>query len=299
MEILGMIQCMDIPVYMIFGSEGILGSSFVGKLSTMPSSTYRLFHFSHKKADITNDADVNPLMEYIRPSVVINCAAINDEDLCQDAKQGAFNVNYKGPQILAEACKKYGSKLVHFSSATVFDGNGLTPYSEQHRPKPVNIHGQSKFSWEQAIEKTIDNFLIIRPGWVFSNQSPSFVPGWIEQVEHDEVSVLDDHVGSPTYAIDLIDATMDLLEKDAKGIFHFSNENAATRQAMAEVVMDLTGLKRKISVLKPESQKFFKAPTPKYTVLSTKKYKQLTGKTPRQWQDALKHCLFIMHKYRP
>ena len=284
---------------MIFGCEGILGSAFYTKLSAT-SSTYRVFNFNHKMADITDQTHVNQLLEYIRPTAVINCAAVNDEDICQDAKAGAFSVNSRGPKNIAEACKKYGAKMVHFSSASVFNGHHCLPYSESHDAVPVNILGQSKISGEEAIKESCEDHLIIRPGWVFSFQSPSCIPFWINQAERSEtISVLDDTHGSPTYVIDIVDATIDLLSHDAKGVFHFANSDAASRQSFAEAVLSLSKLKTKIVAVKPESQTFFKAPVPRYTVLSTKKYSQLVNKETRSWVDALKHCLFNMQRYKP
>lgn len=288
-----------LPVYLIFGSGGILGEAFLDKLNG-PVYQYRVFPFDHQKADITDPAHIQPLMEYIRPSVVINCAAVNDEDLCQEAKAGAFSVNSRGPQILAEACKKYGAKLVHFSSCEVFDGKNCTPYSERHSTKPVNILGQSKVSGEQAIKDGLDDHLIIRPGWVFSYESPSCIPSWIAAAErNDEIAVLDDTIGSPTYTVDLVDATMDLLAMDAKGIFHVANGDAASRQSFVEATLTLASLKTNVIAVSPDTQKFFKAPIPKYSVLSTQKYCKTAAKSIRPWIDALKHCLFNMHRYKP
>lgn len=288
-----------LPVYLIFGSGGVLGEAFLDKLSG-PVYAYRVFPFDHQKADITDAAHIQPLMEYIRPSVVINCAAVNDEDICQEAKAGAFSVHSRGPQILAESCKKYNAKLVHFSSCEVFDGKSCTPYSERHSAKPINILGQSKVSGELAIKEACDDHLIIRPGMVFSYESPSCIPSWIAAAERgEEIAVLDDTIVSPTYTVDLVDATMDLLAMDAKGIFHIANGDAASRQSFAEATLSLAGLRAKVLSVNPESQKFFKAPIPKYSVLSTKKYSLTTAKSIRPWLDALKHCLFNMHRYKP
>jgi dTDP-4-dehydrorhamnose reductase len=295
----GIIKNMQkVPVYMLFGSDGILGKAFSRKIGAT-STDYRLFMFDHARADITNPNHINPLMEYVRPTVVINCAAINDEDLCQDAKSGAFSVNAKGPAILAEACEKYGAKLVHFSSASVFDGKRHTPYSEKNIIKPVNILGESKASGEDAIKNAINDYLIIRPGWVFSYDSPSCITSWIELAEKEqEIAVLDDHIGSPTYAVDLVDATLDLISRDAKGIFHIANSDAATVYRFVESTLALSDLRTKVITV-PEAQSFFKAPMPRYTVLSTKKYSQLAGKELRPWLEALKHCLFYMERYKP
>jgi len=288
-----------LPVYLIFGSGGILGEAFLDKLEG-PLYAYRVFAFDHQRIDITDQAQIHPIMEYVRPTIVINCAAVNDEDLCQEAKAGAFSVNSRGPQLLAEACKKYGAKLVHFSSCEVFDGKSCTPYGERHTTKPVNILGQSKISGEQAIKDALDDYLIIRPGMLFSYESPSCIPSWIAQAERgEEIAVLDDTLMSPTYSVDLIEATLDLMVTEAKGIFHIANSDAASRQSFAEATLTLSGLKTKVFAVNPDSQKFFKAPVPKYSVLSTRKYSQTVNKPIRPWLDALKHCLFNMHRYKP
>lgn len=288
---------------MIFGAGGILGNAFLTKLGNSGFGnglSYRIFAFEHSRADITDPNHINPIMEYVRPSVVINCAAINDEDLCQEAKSGSFAVNAKGPQLLAESCKKFGAKFIHFSSASVFDGEHCNPYSERHTTKPVNILGQSKLSGEIAIKENADDYLIIRPGWVFSYENPSCIPTWISQAErNEEIAVIDDYYGSPTYVVDLVDATMDLITHDAKGIFHIANSEAASRQSFLEATLELSQLKTRVVAVKAESQKGFKAPVPKYTVLSSKKFSQLANRPMRSWVDALKHCLFNMHRYKP
>lgn len=287
------------PVYMVFGAEGILGEAFLSKLNGMISSN-RIFDFAHLEADITDANQINPIMEYVRPSIVINCAAVNDEDICQEAKQGAFQVNGRGPEILAEACKKYGSKLIHFSSPMVFDGIHMLPYTERHSCRPTNILGQSKVAGEQAIKEIMDDYLIIRPGWVFSYRDPSCVATWISQAERGEdIAVLDMQSGSPTYVVDLVEAALDLVYHDARGIYHFANADAATRQSFAEAVLGITQIKAKVVSVSPDTQRFFKAPMPQYTVLSTKKYRQCVNKEIRSWLDALKHCLFNMRRYKP
>ena len=288
-----------LPVYLIFGSGGVLGQAFLERFNGA-GYTYRVFPFDHQKADITEPSHINPLMEYVRPSVVINCASVSDPDLCQDAKTGAFSVNAKGPGLLAESCKKFGAKLVHFSTCEVFDGSGCTPYSERHAAKPLNILGQSKLSGEQAIRDSLEDYLIVRPGWVFSYQFPSMVPGWIEQADrNEEIKVLDDTLGSPTYTVDLVDATVDLLTADAKGIFHVANSEAASLQSFVEATLELSGVKTPVTVMPRLESRQLRSPTPRYAALSTKKYSQTTGKPIRTWVDALKHCLFNMNRYKP
>lgn len=288
------------PVYLIFGAGGLLGNALLTQLSNASIDQHRVFSFDHEKADITDPNQITPLLEYVRPTVVVNCAAVNDEDICEDAKTGAFNVNSRGPQYIAEACKKFDAKFVHYSSSTVFDGSRCTPYNERHATKPISVHGQSKVSGEQAIREAYENHIIIRPGWVFHCNYGNCVTQWMSIGDKGEdVPVLDDSHGSPTFASDLADATINLLNCDVKGTFHFANSDAATRQSFAEATLELSKIKAQVVTVSRESQKYWKAPSPPYSVLSCRKYAQVTGETPRSWLDALKHCLFSMNRYKP
>jgi len=286
------------PVYMVLGSGGVLGETFLYKLSDL---TPRLFAFTHEQADITNATYINSLIDYIRPTVLLNCAAVSDEDICQDAKTGAFNVNAKGPQILAEACKKYRTKLVHFSSVSVFNGETNVPYKETDKPNPINVYGESKLGGEEAIKSILDDYLIIRPGFLFSFFNDSPIVNWLKLMEEDEaIPVLNEHMVSPTYLLDLIEYSLELIDKNAKGIFHICNSDYATRKTFVETMLSLSGMSgRTVTVKNDHIQKFFKAPVPKYAVLNNKKYQDYMEKGIRSWTDALKHCLFTMELYSP
>jgi dTDP-4-dehydrorhamnose reductase len=292
---------MKAPVYMIFGSGGLLGRAFAYKLSTTPlSQHHRIFSFDHKMGDVTNSTIVDSIMEYVRPSIVIDCAAINDEEICEQAKTGAFSVNSRGAQNLAESCHKYGAKMVYFSSATVFDGTKMTPYNERNIIRPINVHGQSKASGENAIKVTTDDHLIIRVGWLFHHDAENCVTTWLEMAdEGKEIPVIDDCHGSPTFVPDLVEATMELLLADAKGTFHVANADAATRQGFLEATLELANLHAKIVPVSSETQKGWKTLGPPYSVLSTQKYSLTTKKALRPWHNALKQCLFNMNRFKP
>lgn len=291
-------QSLSRPVYMLLGAGGLLGAAFQTKLSGNVER-HRIYAFDHSQADIVDPNQINPLLEYVRPTVLINLAAVNDEDICEEAKAGAFKVNCRGPQILAELCKKYGIKLIHFSSATVFDGVRTSPYSEKHPLAPINVHGQSKMSGEIAIKENTDDYLIIRPGWIFNFEGNNCMTQWMDLADKGEdIPVLDDMYGSPTYVPDLVDATLELISRDAKGIFHFANMDCVTMQGFAEAAVALSQTKAKVTPIGRDTQHWFKAPTPSYTALSTKKYSQTTGLEIRRWIDALKQCLFNMNHYK-
>ena len=287
------------PVFMIFGATSPVGEAVVTRLSAS-SDSYRVFGFEGDKVNIATPEHVRGLMEYIRPTVVVNCYGLDEEDLCEDAKGGAFNMNCCGPKILAENCKRFGTKLVHISSAGVFDGKKATPYAEKDAAKPINTLGESKLGGEDAVKSTYDNWLIIRPGWIFHYANGTCIADWLSMADSQkEVPFLEGLHGSPTYAPDLADAITTLLAKEETGLFHVANAGEATRKDLVETTLSLANAKAQTVPMKAETQSFWRAPLPVHTTLSTKKYEKVVGKPLRPWTSALKHCLFMMGRYAP
>jgi len=283
----------------VFGKNGLLGDAFFEKISST-APLYKLYAFDHARADISNRTHVAPIFNYIKPTVVINCAAINDVDLCEDAQAGAMTVNAVGPEILAEECEKVGAKLVHISACTVFDGNRTSPYTEKCAAKPINAHGLSKLEGEKGIFGASKDHLIIRPGWCFHYEGDNIVTDWVSRADRRlNIPVHSDCHGSPTYVPDLIDATLALIEVDATGVFHVANSTAATFESFADAVVSLTGGGSKVVGAPKQLEGWSKAPFPKYNVLSTTKYSKETGARMRPWSAALKECLFKMHRFNP
>ena len=118
------------PVYVIFGHGGVIGTALLRVLSAK-AEDFRIFAFDHARADITNADHVNHLLDYIKPTIVFNCAGISDPDICEEAKAGAFRINGVGPAILAKACFRSGVRLVHFSSWGVLDGKNVHAQTEK------------------------------------------------------------------------------------------------------------------------------------------------------------------------
>ena len=286
------------PVYVIFGATSPVGEAITTRLNAC-SDAYRIFSFGSDKVNIALPEHIKPLLEYIKPTVAINCYGLDEEDICEDAKEGAFNINCCGPRILAEGCKKYGSKLVHISSSGVFNGKKATPYIERDAARPINVLGESKLQGENAIRNTCDNWLIIRPGWLFHYVNGTCIANWLTLADSKrEVPFLEGQYGSPTYAPDLADAIVELIAKDEKGLFHITNAGEATRKELVETTLSLANAQIRTIPVKAETQSFWKAPLPLRTTLSTNKYDKVIGKPLRSWESALKHCLFIMRRYQ-
>jgi dTDP-4-dehydrorhamnose reductase len=279
-------------VFVIFGRSGLLGREFHNKMCAVVNE-YRVFGFDHSRVDITEREQVRDVLEYLKPTIVINCAAISDMSICEEAKAGAFLVNAKGPAVLAVECDAVGAKLVHMSSCCVFDGHRILPYSEKTtRSRTIDsMLGKTRLAGEAAVAKACKNHLIIRPGWIFHEHGENYVTNWINTFP--EILVEDCH-GSPTYIPDLVDATIELLTWGAKGAFHVANSCSTTMQQFAETTAAYCNSNAKVAC-----KKRTKPNLPMYSVLSTKKYMQTTGNELRPWQDALKQCLFNMGLYKP
>ena len=285
--------------FMIFGAGGSLGKAIAGRLASPMSSEYRIFTFDHSKADISDPNHIIPLIEYVKPTVIINCASVSDPDICEEAHDGATLVNCTGPAILAKAAKEFGAKFVHFSTAHVFDGRKLSPYSERNRTSPINHYGLSKLAGEKMIKRIFPESLIIRPGMVFGLESPSNIAAWISMAEQKkEIGVLNNYI-SPTYAPDLAEATMELVLKGATGVYHIANSGHTTHEMFVKAVLGLSGIPPSTVQADKNLHSMFKAQIPHNTMLLTTKYEQIMKHPLRQWEDALKHCLFAMRRYSP
>ena len=286
------------PLYVIFGYEGLLGKAFYFRIcGTIPD--YRMFCFEHSHVDISNRSQVREVLSYVEPTVVVNCAGLSDPAACEASKSGAFEANAVGPKILAEECRRIQAKLVHFSSFHVFRGDKHKPYGERDRPMPINSLGKSKLEGERAIRATHKDHLIIRPGWLFDSQGCNFVPEWTERIDKGlSIVVQDDVHGSPSYVPDVVQYVLELVNRDAKGVFHVANGGTATWQGLAETVC---GLMRKRPMVVAVSGKSLMGmpPVPAYSVLSCAKLQSATGIATRPWTDSLKQCLFQAGRYKP
>ena len=289
---------MKTPVYLLFGYKGLIGSEMFTKLAeSMPD--YRIFAFDHAHIDISNKKQIKEIVNFIKPSIVINCAGISDPEICENAQAGAYEINAVAPKILAQACSAIKAKLVHFSSCMVFKGDRFKPYSEKCKPNPINIIGKSKLSGEQAIKDILEDHLIIRPGWAFSYESPNFLLDWINTIDRrGQIHVPPNIHGSPVFVPDLINSTMELVDRDARGVFHIANSQAATWEGLGDTVLGLTKTSHSLYVMEDLLMSSL-PPVPKYSVLSCKKYKSYTQMELRSWPSALKQCLFQMERYRP
>ncbi|MCM4150231.1 dTDP-4-dehydrorhamnose reductase [Arenibacter sp. N53] len=275
---------------LITGANGQLGRCLQDLAEKYPN--YQ-FHFkTSKELDITKKNRINKLFALEKYDYCINCAAYTAVDKAETDQENAFLVNAEAVKYLAEACKTHNTTFIHISTDFVFDGSKNTPYVEEDVPSPINVYGASKLKGEQYVQDILAQFFIIRTSWVYSEYGNNFVKTMLRLgAERDELSVVNDQLGSPTNASDLAEAILKIiiLKGTNYGLYHFSNEGAISWFDFAKAIFEIKGLDVK---LKPIPSRAFPLPAmrPIYSVLDTTKVKD-GGMTIRFWKDSLTGCL--------
>ena len=178
--------------------------------------------------DITDENAVSKMIHEIKPDVVIHCAAWTAVDMAEDDNlvEKVRLVNAKGTQYIASACKEIDCKMVYISTDYVFNGQGETPWQPDCKDyAPLNVYGQTKLEGELAVANTLDKYFIVRIAWVFGKNGKNFIKTMLKVGKtHDEVRVVNDQIGTPTYTLDLSRLLVDMCETEKYGYYHATNE---------------------------------------------------------------------------
>lgn len=248
----------------------------------------------HEHCDITLPQSVRAVFETHRPTLVVNCAAYTAVDKAEQEEELATRINGDGPRNLAEACMEMGATLVHFSTDFVFDGTATEPYRVEDKPEPLGAYGRSKLAGDIAIEDTgLGDWLTIRTSWLYGAGPGRPFPKVILEAARagKPLRVVSDQRGSPTFTCDLAQTTLDLLDAEARGLFHVTNAGHTTwfefTQAICETFrVTPTELSPTTAAdwakMKPDS-----APRPAYSVLDLSRTEGAVGRPMRHWRQAL------------
>lgn len=248
--------------------------------------------------DITNPDAVSVFMEASKPAIVVNCAAYTDVDRAEEDVKNARKVNALAPQVLAAACAMQNAFLIHVSTDYVFDGTSEVPYTEEDEPNPQSVYGSSKLEGEEKIKTVFDDYVIIRTSWLYSEYGSNFLRKILALgVDREQVEVVDDQVGSPTYARDLANCIIDIIIKSIlnpqaylPGIYHYANQGTCSWAGFTKEIFEQAGVD--CEVIPVSSDKFpTKAKRPAYSVLDTSKVRQAFGIGIPNWRDSLKECI--------
>lgn len=281
-------------VLALVGGRGMLAR----KVRQCLPSSYRLVELNRPEFDLTDRGKVFDSLRRIKPEVIVNCAAFTQVDACETQQAVSELVNGVGPGFLAAAAAELGATLVHISSDYVFDGKNSTPYREDNLLNPQSAYGRSKLQGERAIlDSSLDKYFIIRTSWLYGPGGKNFVETIARLArDREELRIVADQVGSPTYTGDLAEAIFALVETKDYGIYHFSNRGECSWYEFAQEIVSLlkgNGEILKVERLLPITTAEYPLPAkrPAYSVLSKKKYQDVTGKEVPSWQDGLKRYI--------
>jgi dTDP-4-dehydrorhamnose reductase len=276
---------------LVFGGRGQLGSCLK---AVAQSRSYAGLSFPEgEHGDILNVTGLEALFQSEKPAYVINCAAYTAVDKAEDEIGPARQVNRDGAENLARLCNKHGATLIHVSTDFVFEGNLPQLLTEDMDTNPGNVYGLTKLEGEQAIALSLERFFILRTSWLYSEHGNNFVKTMLRlAAERDELKIIADQVGTPTYAIDLANAIIDLINSnsEAYGVYHYSNEGVASWYDFAKAVFDLN--KSEVKLFPLTTSEFpTKATRPAFSVMSKNKIKKTFGMEIPYWRDSLAICI--------
>ena len=277
----------------ITGSNGQLGRA-INRLYGSDSG-YELINTDFNVEGIPNldITDLDHVLEVVRmtkPYAIINCAAHTNVDACETQADLAYRINAIGPRNLAIASSEVSSRLIHISTDYVFSGDGTRPYTEFDTPAPIAMYGKTKLAGENFVRQFADRFYMIRTAWLYGD-GKNFVKTMLRLSEtHDEISVVDDQVGSPTCADELARVIFALLPTENYGIFHGTCEGMCSWADFAKKIFELAGARTKVN---PVSSRRYKemnpssADRPAYSVLENYMLKLTGSYMFADWEKAI------------
>lgn len=245
------------------------------------------------KLDITDLEAVRKMVRENDVSVIVNCAAYTNVDAAETNQELAELLNAKAPQNLAVAMKEVEGLLVHISTDYVFGKEPYnTPCREDQKGTPTGVYGLTKLHGEQNILSSGCNYIIIRTAWLYSEFGKNFVRTMLNlTATRPELKVVFDQVGTPTYAFDLAEAIVAILEKPQTGIYHYSNEGVCSWYDFAKMIAQMAG-NTECEILPCHSYEFpSPVKRPAFSVLDKTKIKQTFGISIPYWTDSLKMCI--------
>lgn len=277
---------------LIFGANGQLGQSLKKVVSQTDVMNNYLF-LKEEESDILNIDALKSLLNKHQPNYVINCAAYTAVDAAEENRNTALAINYKGAQNLADLCKKHNSCIIHISTDFVFEGAKSSPLTEDDITKPISVYGETKLKGEEAIVNSGCNYFILRTSWLYSEFGNNFLKTMLRLAEtKTSLNVVGDQVGTPTYAVDLAQLIVFIIEnnKIGKELFHFSNEGVASWYDFAHEIFAISNVSIDLnSISTAEFPTLAKRPA--YSVLNKSKLKNSFNYNIPHWRDSLTECL--------
>ena len=250
--------------------------------------------------DIGNRDAVLAFAETHPVDFIVNCAAYTAVDKAEEEEEQCRRINTDAVAYLGEAAQHIGARILHVSTDYVFGGDSYMPYQESDPVSPTSVYGRTKLAGEKALSAVCPDAIIVRTAWLYSEYGHNFMKTMLRLgVERPEIRVVNDQIGSPTYAGDLAEAILSLLEKERQGeqnsgIYHYTNEGVCSWYDFAHSIIRIAGLPAKVIPI-PTREYPTAAKRPAYSVLSKEKIKREYHWVIPHWEDSLRKCLANMN----
>jgi len=279
---------------LVIGSEGQLGSEL--KKISKNYNNVSWFFSSVKVLDLSDLNSINNYLSNINPAVIVNCAAYTNVDKAETEIELVNIINYNAVEVISKWTNDNNKKLVHISTDYVFNGFSKVPLSEYSHTNPLNEYGRSKLKGEQVCLKNDLSSIVIRTSWLYSSFGKNFVKTMIDLMKkNSSVKVVNDQIGSPTYAYDLAKVIIDVIinSENKSGLFHYSNEGEISWFEFARSIRELYNLDCEIIGV---SSKEFKtiAKRPKYSLLDKTKIKKIFNLEIPNYKQSLEDCIKVI-----
>ncbi|HEX5667657.1 MAG TPA: dTDP-4-dehydrorhamnose reductase [Chitinophagaceae bacterium] len=282
---------MDKVHIIVTGANGQVGKELRDLAGTVRDAEFTFL--SREDLPLENFELLRTVLNFRKPDVVINCAAYTAVDNAESFRDLAFLINGESVGVLAAVCSELGSRFIHISTDYVFDGTSHVPYRETDPTSPVNTYGASKLEGEEQALKFNPDSIIVRTSWVYSAYGKNFVKTMMKLMsERKEINVVDDQLGSPTYAADLAETLLHIATAAHApgGIYHYSNGGAISWYQFAQAIAHISGSDCIVHPV-PSSSYPTPAKRPAFSVMNTDRIREVFAVEIKPWRQSLEKCI--------
>ena len=283
---------------LVLGRNGQVGTALTQSLQGLGE----LITLDRAQLDLANQDAIRTAVRELQPQMIINAAAYTAVDAAESAEATAFQINAEAPRVIAEESERLGATLIHYSTDYVFDGGKQGAWLEDDATAPLSVYGRSKLAGEQAITDVGGTHLILRTSWVYGRHGKNFLLTMLKLAEtRDELAVVDDQMGAPTWAVTIADATAAIIRDSGEpaqlaalsGVYHLCAGGHTSWFGFAEAIFAHASVQRKPK-LRPITTAEYPTPAkrPANSMLNTDKFRHTFGDLPA-WDDALQNCMQV------
>ncbi len=276
---------------LITGKHGQLGSELHDLQHKYPQ--HEFLFVDREEMDLSNPSEITTVLNAEKPEIIVSAGAYTAVDKAESDQELCNAVNHIAVKTIGEWAAANNAKVIHISTDYVFDGTSETPLKETDVPDPINVYGLTKLQGEEALQTSGAEYVIIRTAWVYSVYGANFVKTILRLMsERDEIGVVADQIGTPTYAKDLAQTIMDIVEAPefVQGIFHYSNEGKISWHEFATAVKEIKGFSTKVNAIGSDA---FPTPAkrPNFSLLDKSKIKEVYKVSVPDWKTSLETML--------